>query len=358
MRSLLLILLAGVALGEPRPIGERRGAKLPESAFATDRPPAQGMMNLQKRKYRIAASIFKQALMVRPDAYGTQTLLGQAYAGMHDCERALPLLVPNVARKAFSADAALLMSRCYDRVGNIGESIYWAEQAAVLEPVRPDVQVGLAWYKFVGHEPGAREQIDYALSLDPENPSVIATRGLLALHVGDVDAAEEAIAELKAVPGRRLSMSFFLDALLELDLGNAVRAELLFARSFWRDKSYVPTMVYWGEAARRQGNHQECLYVLDSVGAPGLTVREDYTRAIRARAEVDRGALAAARRLVDEALAIDPVDVEAVASAWYLARAEGDEASAAEWAERYALVNASPLRTLEQLIPLGQYPPE
>jgi len=354
MRSLLLLLLVSAAVGQPRPVGERRGAKIPASEFATDRPPVQGVMNLQKRKYRMAASIFKQALKVRPDARGTQTLLGQAYAGMHFCDDALPLLVPNVARKAFSAEAALMMSRCFDRVGDYGESLYWAEQAALLEPKTASVQAGLAWYQFIGDEPGAAAQYAYAVELGPADPSVLATGGLMALQGGDIAGVEVAVAALQALPGRRPAMSFFLEAMLELDLGNAVRAELLFNRSFWRDKSYLSTVVYWGEAARRQGYPEECLYVLDEVGAPGPEVRAAYTRAIRARAEVDSGDLAAARALVAEALAIDPLDVDGVASAWYLARAEGDEAAAEELAARFTLVNRSPLRTLEQLIPLGQ----
>jgi len=356
MRSLLVLLLvaAGPSLGEPRPVGERRGGKIPTAALDVDRPPVQGVVNLQKRKYRMAISIFKQALAVRPDAYGTQTYLGQAYASLHRCDEALPLLTPNVHRKAFTADTALLVARCFDTVGNVGEALYWADQAELLEPQRADIQAGVGWYHYINGEPDGSAMLERSLELGPTDPATLATAGLVGLYDGDIDVVESAIVELRAVPGRRLATVFFLEGLLELDLGNATKAELLFGRSFWRDKGYIPTIVYMGEAARRQGNFDECIYVLDNFGAPGPEIREARTRSIRARAQVDRGDLIAARALVDAALVEDALDPEVVASAWYLARAEGDEAAVAMWAERYALLNSSRLRTLEQLIPLGQ----
>jgi len=72
--------------------------------------------------------------------------------------------------------------------------------------------------------------------------------------------------------------------------------------------------------------------------------------AVQVRMLVDRGQLVEARTLLaDYALELDE---EVVASRWYLARAEGDAAGLEREAAAYALARTSPLRTLDQYVPI------
>ena len=349
MSRLLLLGLLALAAAAPGG-GRRRGALL----IPDDQPPPQGVQHLQRRRYRLAASVFKQALRQRPEAEGTKVLLGQAYLGMHRCEEGLELLLPRVSLSTFGPEAAELMAGCYARDGELGEALYWMQLAELMAPGDLQLQATLAFYELAGGEPGAWDRLEAALEAAGEDDgALLTTRALMLLYVGEIDEAERTLERIRRIPGRRpYPMSFFIDARIELDLGNPVAAERLFGYAFWRNNAYTPTMLLWAEAARRSGVPEEALYILDTVSTLRDQPRRELTRTYRARAAVDLGQLELAQVLVAEALERDPLSPEAVASAWYLARAEGEAEAMAAWAERYALVQPSPLRTLERLIPI------
>ena len=98
-------------------------------------------------------------------------------------------------------------------------------------------------------------------------------------------------------------------------------------------------------------------YNLETIDNKGViqneALRREHTRAVRARILVDLGRLDDAQREIDDALASNPLDVTALASAWYLARARGDAAQASAYAGLYDTLQLSPLRRLERLAPLG-----
>ncbi len=349
MSRLLLLGLLALAAAAPGG-GRRRGGLL----IPDDRPPPQGVQHLERHRYRLAASAFKRALQQRPEAEGIKVLLGQAYLGMHRCEEGLELLLPRVSLSTFGPEAAELMAGCYAQLGELGEALYWMQLAELMAPGDRQIQAGLAFYELAGGEPGAWGRLDAALEAAGEDDGVLlTTRALMLLYVGALDEAERTLERIRQIPGRRpYPMSFFVDARIELDLGNPVAAERLFGYAFWRNKAYTPTMLLWAESARRSGVPEEALYILDQVGTLQEQPRRELTRSYRARVAVDLGQLELAEGLVAEALGRDPLSPEVVASAWYLARAEGDTEAMRSWAERYALVQPSPLRTLEQLVPI------
>jgi hypothetical protein len=72
--------------------------------------------------------------------------------------------------------------------------------------------------------------------------------------------------------------------------------------------------------------------------------------AILARVEIDLGRPEEALALLDAHP--DPDDVEAIASRWYLARAQGDAAGASSWEARWRLRATVADCPLDSLVPL------
>ena len=82
----------------------------------------------------------------------------------------------------------------------------------------------------------------------------------------------------------------------------------------------------------------------------GKLAQEDAD-AVRARILVDQGKPADARAVLEGYEGLEDPDV--IASGWYVARAEGDAAAMEEYARRYERVRQSPLRDLEDLVPVS-----
>jgi len=310
---------------------------------------------LQKQRFRHAAIMIRKLLERRPEEPELEVLLGHALAGLHRCDEALALMLDHPEERTFGAEAARMAANCLARGGDIGQALYWLEQAVDLEPERPELRAGLAVLLGGYGEPDRARAIFESFDEGEAASKQIQTSwALFALSSGDVDEVDRCLKASDAVPGRPYPMRFFVEARLELDLGNPVAAEPLFEGATQRLRAYFPAINMWAESIRRQGDPGYAMYVLDNKGAiQNEALRREHTRAVRARILVDQGQIEAAGREIDDALAANPLDVMARASAWYLARARGDEAAMAEHAGVYDTLQASPLRRLERLVPLG-----
>ena len=104
------------------------------------------------------------------------------------------------------------------------------------------------------------------------------------------------------------------------------------------------------EAGRRLGLTSQARTGLDTKVFGALAGVDADTVAVRVA--VDEGQLAAAAALL---AGLDAEgDEEVVASRWYLARAQGDLAACVALAREYEALRTSPLRRLEQLVPLNK----
>jgi hypothetical protein len=102
-----------------------------------------------------------------------------------------------------------------------------------------------------------------------------------------------------------------------------------------------------GEALRRVGDVIEARYLLSRPWNEG--VQAPVRDAVISRVWVDLGDLAEARAAL--AKVPNQLDPEYVASAWYLARAEGDTETMQRMADRYATLAVPPGRTLDAMVP-------
>jgi tetratricopeptide (TPR) repeat protein len=319
----------------------------------------QAQANLKKQKYRLAAIALRRLLNKSPDAEGLQVMLGHALAGLHRCDEGLDLMLAHPERRAFTVDVARLSATCLIRRGDVGQAVYWMEQAAALQPGSLEVRAGLAVLLGGFYEVERAAALFEGMEEDAINNQVVQMSwALFALSMGDVDQVEARLRAHDAIRGRPYPMRFFVEGRLEMDLGNPIAADVFFQKTTSRLQAYFPAINMSAESIRRQGNPIGALDALDTNGAiQNTALRAQNTRAIRARILVDLGRLAEAEAQIDDALAVNSLDVTARASAWYLARARGDAAAMAEQASLYQTLQASPLRDLEKLVPLGQLEP-
>ena len=241
------------------------------------------------------------------------------------------------------------LGACWARRGNYAEAVYWQEESILLEPNRAVGWALLALYNMrLGDEIAMEAALREAKLLDENLLRAAMVRAMVALSSGDIDGVDEQLAVIETMDWPAELVGASLEARLELDLGNLARAAQL-AASAKVGPNRIGALALEAEANRRAGHIEEAAWLLaqhdltDSV-APDVQL-------VQMRVLVDQGELQAAQQVLEPLHEGDPWDAEIIAGAWYLARARGDQPLAAELAERYGRVQASPLRRLGDLVP-------
>ncbi len=309
----------------------------------------RGLEVLNSNKPDEALALFQSALADDPESARLQGLVGIAHLHLNHCETGWEWLQKVREKKNFRSASADKLGACWARRGNYAEAVYWQEESILLEPNRAVGWALLALYNMrLGDEIAMEAALREAKLLDENLLRAAMVRAMVALSSGDIDGVDEQLAVIETMDWPAELVGASLEARLELDLGNLARAAQL-AASAKVGPNRIGALALEAEANRRAGHIEEAAWLLaqhdltDSV-APDVQL-------VQMRVLVDQGELQAAQQVLEPLHEGDPWDAEIIAGAWYLARARGDQPLAAELAERYGRVQASPLRRLGDLVP-------
>lgn len=298
---------------------------------------------------QMAIIAFRKQLQVDPTSVAAHVGLGKALARRGQCVEALEHLEPYEGTTPFTVESALLAALCFNRTGFLVEALHYDRLATEMGPTEARTWTSLALdLDQAGDAVGAAQAFDEIEALASEDKdSTLFARGVLALRRGDIDAFDLVRMEWER-EGRMLDELRRLTAQSWLDVGDP-QAALDTIMSVRKLRRGTHELVVRAEALRRLGEPDAALRALER--RVGGDVDGSPADAVRARAYADQGDLAGAEALVlhyEGAL-----EAEIVATRWYLARLRGDAAAMQEATADYARAMESPLRTLDQLVPVG-----
>jgi len=322
-------------------------------AFAGPQTVSLGLGMLEKGRYRLAVQALKKEIAKSPDRPALEIGLGRALGELGRCDEGLKHLLPNASKNRFDADAAWAVAKCSARVDDAAMATYWLEFAHGMAEERTALQVALALaYYDAGDLALAVDVVERIYQREPAAPTHELALLRLAVAVGDVELADELLflldhhTQIKGLGARHK-----LRGILELDLGYPLAAQATLLAYIEHHRADARAVQLRIEAIRRAGDAATARALLVARSALTDVDRYPYARAVRARVQADVGELENAQELADAALASTPFEADAVASAWYVARARGQTQTANALAARYELVQPNPLRTLDKLVP-------
>lgn len=320
----------------------------PADARGRMAPLKRGNALLARGMFRLAASAFREAIAAEPDSGTAHIGLGVALARNGNCADALPEFRDwNDARK-FGSRVALLAAHCADRQGDAAAAVEFSLRAW---EVKRDNRTALARLALDADrlpDPVlVQVATEYLWYVNPEQDESLFVEAALALRRGDPTELD-IIDTLWRREGRSDEEMNRMRARSWLDVGDPVQAYEELKQGGSKLKRGADSRVMMAEITRRLGLLADADQALHSK-LMGLLTGADAD-AVRVRMLVDRGQLADARALLADYE--QEIEEELAASRWYLARAEGDVAAMEREAAAYAVARTSPLRTLEQYIPV------
>lgn len=331
---------AGGAAGEGKAGGKTGKGK------AAGMRAARGNMFLRQGSPRAAVASFRKQLEASPDSTALHIGLGKSLARIGRCEEALDHLWPYVGTLPFGSDAALAASTCSSRIGLLDDAVYFDRIAVDLDPTSARALTNLALdLSAAGDEAGAAAALDELLFLRPERDASHYARAVLALRVGDLDLFDSVVEAWERNDGPSLDLRR-LQAQAWLDMDNPPAAmEALENVRRMRNGQQVRHLR--AEAQRRVGYTDDAAAYLED--RPQSVLEGVDSDAVRVRVHVDQGDLAIAHEVLAGYDVVD--DPELIASAWYLAAAEGRASELPALEEAYEQARTSPLRELRHLVP-------
>lgn len=345
LRRLLCIVLACGSIaadGPPRGGKPQGGGKAPKVGT--------GMGNAFLRSGRpvVAAQSFRKQLELDPEAVAARVGLAKSLARQGRCEDALVEFSGLEYTTPFGADAALAAAICQTRLGYPEDALAYDRLAVELEPENARAWTNYAldlhaWGDTAGLA-GALEELE-VIGREGRDASLYVS-AVIAMREGRIDELD-VLLQLLAREGRSNSERRRLLAQSWLDMGDPISALAVLKQSRKVKKSYQESWLR-AEALRRIGEPEDALRWVDS--ARFRPYQGTVMEAERIRIAIDLGDLGDAERQL--AKHADAPDEEIVASRWYLARAKGDTGGMAEAERAYLSVRMSPLRRLDDLVPV------
>jgi predicted Zn-dependent protease len=337
---------AAVAAG---PAAERKGLD-PSQAGGRMSPQKRGNMLLQRGMYRVAVSAFEEAVAADPTSPGAHVGLGVSFARNGNCAEALPEFRDWSDSRMFGSKVALLAAHCAERQDDPALAV---EFSLLAWERRRDDRTALARIALDADQLGdtvlSGVATEYLWYVNPDQDESLFVEAALALRHGDVGAFDTVDA-LWVREGRSGEEMNRMRARSWLDVGDPVAAYAELKEGGSRMRRGADSRVMMAEITRRLGLLADADRALDSRLMGRLSGAD--ADAVQARLLVDRGRPdEAAELLAGYAL---ETDEDLVASRWYLARARGDAAAMAAAEADYAAVRKSPLRSLDQYLPISR----
>ena len=240
-------------------------------------------------------------------------------------------------------------STCSNRLGLYEDAVFFDRLAVEANPDSARALTNLALdLDAVGDDVGRDEALEDLLFLRKDRDASAYARAVLALERGDLDEFDFVAFTWRRDDGTNMDLGR-LEAQAWLDVDDPITA-LSVLSQLKKIRAGAHTRRLRAEAHRRLGATAEAQsHVEDNTQAVSEGPESD---AIEIRVDVDAGDLDAARTIL--AQYPNAGGAEMTASAWYVARAEGDAAQMATLAARYATQQRNPRRTLELLIPIDR----
>lgn len=338
--------------GKPRAAGEDPKAAGNGQAARTGQAGAAmraaiGNSFMRQGSAQAAVLSFQTQLAKSPDSAALHIGLAKALTKIGRCDEALDHFRPYVGTKPFGSEAAFAAANCSSRLGLRDEAILFDRIAVDLDPTSARALTSLALDLAAADDvAGTEEALEALAVIRPDRDASWYARAVLALRIGDLDTFDVLLHLWRRDDPTSMDLRR-LEALAWMDLDDPKSAydELHKIRSLKAGKQ-IRTLR--AESLRRMGFAEEAVWHLED--RPRNVLEGHDADALRARVAVDLGHLDDARALL--APYGEMSDADFVASEWYLAKAEGDAPRAADAAARFLALNRSPLRTLDDLIPI------
>jgi tetratricopeptide (TPR) repeat protein len=243
------------------------------------------------------------------------------------------------------------LAACFLRVGNYSEAVEWQQERILLNPPKVEAFARLGMYQLAaGDREGAKNSLARSVEMDPLHDSVFALQLQFAIGKGRVVETELLFDEWDRAGDGRSLLNWYLRSQYAMDLGDLDKALDTSTSCVQMNFQYSPIRVLRSELFRRLGRLDQARTALDTIASKSLVVVG--IEAIQIRIDADLGLHAQAHRRLRALQEIDPIRPDVLASAWYLAQAEGDDVSANLYRNRYEKMQSNPYRILESLIPV------
>lgn len=306
---------------------------------------AMGESYAERGQWRLAAQQYRGILEQNPKHRKATLGLGLALARISKCEESVTLLEGLRGYRYWNAKAAAAVGGCHLQMGDYERARAVLDEAVVHAPRSTEAWMLLAkTHAALNDEAGVDDAI-VGLLLAPGGAELEAVlQAEISLRFGRPDL------DGWLVEGRRerafLAVLALHDARRWMDLGDPARADALLLEHM-KSSMTNASMAFWrAEALRRQGLTASAYGVFQR-GVFRQSLDEPLAAVLRSRVLVDLGELDAARALL--ATHPNPHEASALASMWYLTRAEGGDTTELERSWRSA--NRAE-RQLESLIPV------
>lgn len=313
-------------------------------------PVRRGNMLLRQGYYRMAVAAFEEAVAAAPTSPEAHLGLGVARARLGTCAPALDEFRAWSHSIAFGAKVAVLAAHCAGRQNAPDEAVAFTLTA--LEK-RPDNRTALARLALdadlLGDAVLTTTALEYLWYVNPAQDESLFAEAALALRHGDLTTFDMYDAMWRR-EGRSSEEMNRMRARSWLDVGDPVEAYNELRKGGSKLRRGADSRLMMAETTRRLGQLLDASRALNGALQGKLTGAD--SDAVQARIRIDQGDLAGAELLL--AAYESEVDEEMIASRWYLARAKGDAEGVAEAAAAFESSRNSPLRTLEQYIPIAK----
>jgi len=309
-----------------------------------ERSARAGRQLLRSGNVTEAIVVLERTVALAPANGNAHAALARAYARAGRCGDALDQADAWVDSRAFDVNLAILMRGCAVALGRLDEALRYDRAGVATFPDNVQVATALAIdLAAAGADAESEDALDRLVLVHPDRDASAFARAAIARMRGDLDAFDVEVALWERADRHsdeiaRLRAEAMLDSGLPREaLDEAARVE----------RTRPPLLVVRAEAYRRLGMLEAALAALSGAG------EGPEADAVRARVAVDLGDLDAASRLLTPH---GTENADILASAWYLARAEGRAVGplVATWRR----AEPSRARTLAQLIPDSPVEPE
>lgn len=196
-------------------------------AYLTNREAWKYLVGEQtSAQLAVARAAMETAVNLRPDTTESHAAAGSFYYYcLKDYNRALDEFEKARQLSPSSANALVMTAMVKRRQGALDESIDLQLKAAAVDPRNPDIWVNLGRsYRGQRRFQQAREMYDRALTLLPEDQSILGQKIETYLAEGDLDAAAKALAPLAFTIHSRLFNSYVAVFMLRRDFEGAIAA--------------------------------------------------------------------------------------------------------------------------------------
>lgn len=319
----------------------------------TDGPSAQAMMaegRLRGGLPMVAHGMAEECLKSSPTADTCRSVRARSAAVMGRCAAAMEDFAALRRAPIWDGRLALAEGLCHVRLGDLSLAIAVFDEAGALREADPlpHFERGMVAVR-LGDLDVVRHELESMASMRDAGWMQSILEAWIAVEAGD-PAADGLLYVLRnEAEGENPSavvQAAIMDCRRWMDLGDPAAADAAARKGVKVTMGQARLVACRAEAMRRVGDDTEPLHLATRPWQSG--VDSPLLDGAKIRTLVDLGRLDEAAKLAKQH---PTTDADGAATAWYLARARGDDAAAAAWARWYATLTPANVRPLTDWIP-------